>query len=158
MKGTVTSLNMKEAIRAISVIDKGLAKEWRAEARDKVTKPWAEELARQAPLGMKGAAAGRSIKAGTGAVPIVYAGKGSWNGWQPFFATEFGMSHTQYHTYIRRNRTRPGRHVVRRRSGTWANPHLGSHGYWFSPYWAANEERLRQKVITLADDFIGRSL
>lgn len=163
IKGSVTSDSMTAAIKSISVIDKGLAKAWRNEAKQKVTIPWATELARQAPPGFKGAAAARSIKPGTGAAPMIWAGKGTTaegvgGSWQPFFSTEFGMSHQKVHTYVRRNRSGFGRHFVKRRSGTWAPVHVGRYGYWFHPYWEKNAERIRKRVIDLADEFIRRSL
>ena len=161
--GSVTSASMTEAIKAISAIDRGLAKEWRKEAKTKITTPWARELAAQAPSGWKGAAAARSIQPGTGAKPVIWAGKGTTNEgtggpWQPFFALEYGMSHDNVHRYVRRNRSGAGRHLVNRRVGRWAPEHRGASGNWFWPYWEANQDRLRDQVIDLADDFIRRAL
>jgi hypothetical protein len=85
------------------------------------------------------------------------AGRGQTNGWQPFFALEFGMSHTKYHTYIRTS-PRGLRHVVRRRTGTWAKPHKGRTGYWFYPYWRRHDDRLTARVVELLDGFMEGAL
>lgn len=158
--GTVTSPNIARTIRALRTADKELEKEWRREAYEKVAKPWAAELARQAPGGSKGAAAGRSIEARKGFGVRIAAGtrKGLWKpGFVPFFALNFGMHHNAWHKYIRKNRSGGGRHVVRRRSGTWAPVWQGPpHDYWFWRYWEANEDRVRAKVVTLTNDFMAR--
>lgn len=158
MKGTVRSDDVTKVLAALRTVDKGLMDEWRTQARTQMIEPWAKELARQAPAGSKGAAAGRSIQAAKSARPALYAGKGSWRGWQPFWATNYGMAHSKVHTYIRRNRKNGGRHVVRRRSGTWAPEHRGRHGYWFEPYWERNIDRQRKRVVDLADAYLRRVL
>lgn len=157
MQGLVTSTDIRKTLAALSSVDKGLMKEWKAEAIDKVVEPWAMELRAQAPAGTKGAAAARSIQPARAAVPSLYAGRGTWNGWQPFFALEFGMSHIKQHTYIRRS-PKGVRHVVRRASGTWAPEHRGQSSYWFWVYWEKNADDLRDRVIDLADDFLRRVL
>ena len=151
--GSVSTRDMKAAIAAIGSIDKGLDKEWRAQAKREIAEPFAEALARQAPSGSKGAAAGRSIKTGTGPLPVILAGKGSWQGWQPFFSLNYGMSHDKFHTYIRRS-PRGMRHVVRRRTGTWAPQWKPKHAYWFEPYFDKHLPEQRAKVMKIADDFI----
>jgi hypothetical protein len=148
---------MRTSLAALQQIDKGLAKEWKAHAKTRIAEPFAHQLARQAPAGAKGAAAGRSIRTGAGALPIIYAGKGTWQGWQPFFALEYGMSHDKYHTYVRTS-PKGRRHVVRRRVGTWAPVHRGRRGYWFHPYFTAHLPEQRVKVVRLADDFIRGAL
>jgi hypothetical protein len=134
-----------------------VAAQWRKQARTEVAVPWAAELAAQAPSGSKGGAAARSIQAGTGQLPVIWAGKGTWQGWQPYFALEFGMSHTKVHTYTRTS-PRGQRHFVRRRTGTWAQPHRGRVGYWLWPYWRRNDGRLTDKVAQLVDAAIKEAL
>jgi hypothetical protein len=153
----VTTNDLKPAMDALRTVDKALAKEWRTKARRELAVPWARELAAQAPGGSKGEAAGRSVKAGTGMVPTIWAAKGEWNGWQPFFALEFGMSHSKWHTYVRRS-ANGGRHFVRRRSGTWAPVHAGRRGHWFYPYWRANDHRLTARVAKMLNAFIEEHL
>jgi hypothetical protein len=154
---SLNSSEIKQVITSIGTLDKGLMSAWKAEARDKVVVPWAAELALQAPPGSKGAAAGSSIKPASTGVPSLYAGKGKWDGWQPFFALEYGMAHEKYHTYVRTS-PKGKRHVVRRRTGRWAPVHRGRSGYWMWPYWEAHQDKLRDRVVNLADAFIRRSL
>lgn len=152
----VTTKDMQAAISALDIIDKGLAKEWRKHAKQEIAKPFAAELARQAPPGSKGAAAARSITTGSGPLPVIYVGRGSWDGWQPFFALEFGMHHHKYHTYIGNRAGK--RFVVRRRVGTWAPPWVKGRGLWFYPYWEKHLPEQRAKVVRLADAFIRERL
>jgi hypothetical protein len=151
------SPNLLPTVRALRQADKAVAAEWRKRARLEVAVPWAAELAAQAPGGSKGAAAARSIQAGTGQLPTIWAGKGSWQGWQPFYALEFGMSHSKYHTYVRTS-SLGNRHFVRRRTGTWAQPHKGRTGYFLWPYWRRNDARLTDKVARLIDQTIEANL
>jgi hypothetical protein len=134
-----------------------VAAQWRKQARTEVAVPWAAELAAQAPAGSKGAAAARSIQAGTGQLPVIWAGKGTWQGWQPYFALEFGMSHTKVHTYTRVS-PRGRRHFVRRRTGTWAPPHRGRQGYWFFPAMRRSSDRQTERVAQLVDAAIKEAL
>lgn len=150
--GTVSTRDMRAAVSAIATIDKGLDRQWRAHAKRKIAQPFAEALARQAPPGSKGAAAGRSIRTGTGALPVIYAGKGTWEGWQPFFALNYGMHHNKYHTYIMKRRGQ--RFVVRRRTGRWAPQWVKGRGLWFEPYFDKHLPEQRAKVMNLADEFI----
>lgn len=157
--GYVHSPDITRMVKALQTADKELEKEWRAEAYEKVAKPWAAELARQAPGGSKGAAAGRSIEARKGKGVIIATGTaaGTWKpGFIPFFALNFGMGRHK-HQYIRTNRSGAGRHMVRRRTGTWAPVWIGPpHDYWFWRYWEANEPRIRAKVVTLTNEFMAR--
>jgi hypothetical protein len=149
--------NLKPILDSLRVVDKDLAKTWRQEARTKIAVPWAAELAAQAPAGSKGAAAGRSIKAGTGQGVRIYAGKGVWKGWQPFFATNYGMDHDTKHTYLRRS-PRGRLHVVRRRVGTWAPEWVPKSDYWFWRYWESHENRIRGRIVTMTNEFMAENL
>jgi hypothetical protein len=152
------SAQLKAVLRTLGTIDKGLAKEWRRRAKTEIAEPWAAELAAQAPGGSLGAAAGRSIKAGTGAMPVLWAGKGQWNGWQPYFVLEFGGQKLAKVTYVNRQRTTKSRYVIRRRTTMQFEPHRGREGIWMFPYWRRNEAHLRNRVIRLMDDFIEEHL
>lgn len=153
--GSVATKDIKRAMLALRSVDKDMAKLWRAHAKNKIAEPMARDLRRAAPWGAKGAAAANSIKTGTGALPVIWAGKGTWQGWQPFFALEFGMNHRTKHTYIMNRRG--SRYVVRRRVGTWAPVHQGQFGYWFHPALEKSVDVYRPKVAALADEFL-RSL
>lgn len=157
--GKVSSPDIKPILRALQTVDRDLAKVWRQEARTRIAVPWAEELARQAPPGALGAAAGRSIKAGTGQGVRIWMGKGQWKpGFQPFWGIEFGMDHDVKHKYIRRNRRNPGRHFVSRRVGTWAPEWIPSHTYRFRRYWEQHEDRIRGRIVAFTDEFMGEHL
>jgi hypothetical protein len=152
--GQVSSqTNLKPILASLRTVDRDLERTWRQQAKTKVGMPWAAELAAQAPRGSKGAAAGRSIKVGSGQGVIIWAGKGTWRGWQPFFATNYGMSHSKRTTYLRRSPS-GGRHVVRRRIGTWAPEWVPNSDYWFWRYWSKNEDRIRSKVVTLTNEIM----
>jgi hypothetical protein len=139
-------------------VDRGLAKEWRARAKQEIAIPWASELAAAAPPGARGAAAARSIGAGSGQLPTIWAGRGEWKpGFQPYFGLEFGGSQTKYTTYIRTS-PRGLRHVVRRRVMTWALPHRGRKGYWFHPAMSRSTDRYTEKVAQLLDRYLGEAL
>jgi hypothetical protein len=140
-------------------MDKELGKKWKMEARDKVARPWAAELARQAPAGSRGAAAGRSIQAGLGQGVRIYMGKGVWKqGFQPFFGIEYGMNQDVKHKYVRRNRSGRGRHFVNRRVGTWAPEWIPKHTYVFRRYWEKNERKVRSQVVNLVNEFVAENL
>jgi hypothetical protein len=153
----MVSADLLPTVRALRQADKAVAADWRKRARTEIAVPWARELAAQAPAGTKGAAAAKSIQAGTGQLPVIWTGKGTWRGWQPFFALEFGMSHSKRHTYTRVS-PRGQRHFVRRRTGTWAPPHRGRDGHWLWPYWRHHDARLTDKVARLLDATIKEAL
>ena len=157
LNGSITGPDLKRVSATLRTVDKGLAAEWRREAKSEVAAPWALELGGFAPYGTLGQAARRSIKPSTGQLPAIRAGVGSWNGWQPFFALDHGMSHEAYHTYLRRSK-RGRRHIVRRRVGRWAPEHRGSYSYWLEPGIAKTMDKYRERVIGLMDGFIRRRL
>lgn len=154
-----TSTDLNRVVASLRSVDPALARAWKTEAVGRVVEPMVVQLRGQFPGGVKGSAARASIQAsGRGRVPSIAAGKGAPLGWVPFFALEFGMSHAKVHTYLRRNRRAGGRHVVHRRVGTWARPHLGRRGYHFWPYWESHQAQLRDAVIRMTDDVVRREL
>lgn len=154
---TLSASQIKPTLTALNTVSPGLMKEWRRRAKREVAEPWAAILAAQAPAGTLGAAAGRSVKAGSGTLPVIWAGKGAWNGWQPFFGLEFGGQKDAKVTYVGRSPA-GNKYVMRRRTTMQFQPHLGRVGYWLFPYWRGHEPVLRAKVIRLADDFIEEHL
>lgn len=154
-----TATDLNRVVAALRSVGPAVARAWRTEAVGKVVQPMVIGLRGQFPSGMKGTAAKASIQAmKQRQVPTIAAGKGSTQGWQPYFALEFGMSHAKVHTYIRRNRKKPGRHFVHRRTGTWAQPHRGRVGYHFWPYWESHQPELRDAAVRLIDDVVRREL
>jgi hypothetical protein len=156
---SLSSPDLKRVVSTLRTIDKGIATEWRQKAKREIAIPWANDLARFAPAGSRGAAAGRSIKPGVGPLPVIRAGVGSWSGagggkpFQPFFSTNFGMGRA-YHTYIRKNRSGLGNHIVKRRVGTWAPVHVGSYSYWLDDGFKQTNDKYRARVIDLLDDYL----
>jgi hypothetical protein len=156
--GSLRSAQIKPAIRALQTVDRGIAREWRQHAKKELAVPWARELASHAPAGQRGAAAARSIGAGVGQLPAIWAGRGEWKpGFQPFFSLEFGRDHNKFSTYVRTS-PRGVRHFVRRRTGTWAPQHRGRAGWWFFPAMSRSSDRYTEKVATMLADFLEGSL
>lgn len=162
--GRVVSNDLRQAMNGLASIDKKWAQEWARRAKTMIAEPMAEDARRGAPRGRKGDAAGRSIVAGGGRVPVIIAGKGSWPGdhghpWQPFFAMEFGMSRGRFTTYTRRRRRGGGVVVVRRRVRTWAIPaNRGRDGLWLGPRMRVLAPEYRHEVMDLVDEFLAEVL
>lgn len=162
LRSTLKSADLKATVAALTQVDRQVATQWRQRARREVAVPWAAQLAAQAPAGTLGRAAGRSISAGTGALPVIWAGKGATvtqpggSAWQPFYSLEFGRDHGKYSTYVRRS-NRGGRGFVRRRTGTWARGRAKG-GHWLFPYWRRHDARLTDRVARLLDQVIGEVL
>lgn len=157
--GTISNADMRGRIAALSTIDKALIPEWKRIMNERVVSEMARELGHLAPPGRKGDAAAKSIRPKEGQYPAIVAGEGTWfgdhgQGWQPFFAMEFGMNRGAYTTYLRRRKRGNGQQVVRRRVRTWALPARRRNGYWLAPGFRRMVPRYRRLIVAEVDQFV----